>query len=1238
MKKKLLIFIGLLALTMAAVIISAPLLIESQKVQEQVLRRINSWYVVDASVKNVTFTWFPFPHVKLEQVEVLHQDFAVTCPIATLYPSWKILLGLSSLGRVHIADPVIEAHSFSAADEEVEEAVINLPNMKIQIKNGTLLVAEQRNNIFASQRVSLDKISATLTVRGNKGKFSWESAASFAKKISFSGEFGKTGNNSIQGEVKNLRPTQILSKEQKTLLTPLEKSSSFSFLVMRNLNGLNLSMQGDIPDFSLSRLDTTENFKLDQGDLSLHLGNQNTFSLTITDLLVNEPNFRINGEIGRSFPADQEEANIKIDLKAQDIDLTAVRQKVLSLLPDSSVTQTVCDIVQGGTAHSASYFFDAPLKSFEDVSSMTIEVDIADSDIHLADIPLDLKNAKGPIIIKNGDLSGKDITTWVGDARGTNGSFLVGLADDKYGLLVDVDIDANLNELPSVLRSLLDDENVVHELGMVQGSGRAHGHLHIADDLRDFNILVNVDRYDDAELRYERLSWPLHPESGTLQVSDTSVSWENIKAKMGSHSILETSGHLNWDVVDVPLTIDSLHGLFDANTLFLELLQYPVLKDAFSGVLDSIQGSVEVAAGTLSGPFFKTAEYTYSFDTKLKDVFFKSPTLAEKVLIEKGRATIDHGKIQIVASSGTLLGHELNVSGELFHTDWHNWNGNVQINGVLGDKHFSWLNAKDVFPSLIIPRPPYRVSSMNIRWDDQLFTLSSKIISSDETTSLGLDIKNHDNFFSGSFQVKSPADKASFTLQWHDKNETFNSSFKGNISGTSLHALLNDKHASFDKISGDFTLRTSKDNNKTLLAFTGDLVGRDVQWTWGRKKSTFSIPTINLATEGPSLLRIKKLETVFNNESLTATGTFASQPGAGHFDLALSSPPSLTTTNIENFQDDLDHFLYTTLALPKEQDLLGRYDISGLLSFNADSLIIPFGRKGENGASQQRYRLPFTPLQGTYTFNQTDSELNLQNSQVCGVGVNGQLNWHGPKETSKIISLMTPVAGPLQFKEFLSCFNFDGVIEGPLEISGRIHSDTTICKRGGLLLSSRKGTIKKFVALAKTLSLINITGLSGSIWKDGFYYNAMEISGNICDNIFTIDKAFIDGDGVDVVATGEINLSTMEYNLTFFVVPFATINGLVTKVPLVGRVLGGKEGRIVSVPVKVTGPLDDPNVTVLSPKAIGEATGKWILDTITLPFGWMIPQKTEGNESELPGQVPTPPAATVPESSELPVQ
>jgi hypothetical protein len=60
-----------------------------------------------------------------------------------------------------------------------------------------------------------------------------------------------------------------------------------------------------------------------------------------------------------------------------------------------------------------------------------------------------------------------------------------------------------------------------------------------------------------------------------------------------------------------------------------------------------------------------------------------------------------------------------------------------------------------------------------------------------------------------------------------------------------------------------------------------------------------------------------------------------------------------------------------------------------------------------------------------------------------------------------------------------------------------------------------------------------------------------------------------------------------------------SVQRIVGKIPIVGHILGGS---LVSIPVKIKGSLNDPEVSFLSPSAIGSAFFGIIERTIKLPI------------------------------------
>jgi hypothetical protein len=81
----------------------------------------------------------------------------------------------------------------------------------------------------------------------------------------------------------------------------------------------------------------------------------------------------------------------------------------------------------------------------------------------------------------------------------------------------------------------------------------------------------------------------------------------------------------------------------------------------------------------------------------------------------------------------------------------------------------------------------------------------------------------------------------------------------------------------------------------------------------------------------------------------------------------------------------------------------------------------------------------------------------------------------------------------------------------------------------------------------------------------------------------------------------------MDADMTVLVAPLKTIDVIISKVPLLGKVIGGKDAAVVAFPVKIKGKIKDPEVTALSPDAVGGAMVDLVKNTLMLPFQILSP-------------------------------
>jgi len=193
-------------------------------------------------------------------------------------------------------------------------------------------------------------------------------------------------------------------------------------------------------------------------------------------------------------------------------------------------------------------------------------------------------------------------------------------------------------------------------------------------------------------------------------------------------------------------------------------------------------------------------------------------------------------------------------------------------------------------------------------------------------------------------------------------------------------------------------------------------------------------------------------------------------------------------------------------------------------------------------------------------------------------------------------------------------------ITGPVDIAANLEAGNDIWKQGSIKISSENGRLSKLILLSKLFKIINLTDLLSTYEGSGFQYSELNIEAHIKDDSLILDKAVIIGNGLNLFGEGTIKLDTLETNLTLFIVPFKTLDAVLKMVPIVGRLIGGEKGSILTIPVGVNGKLRDPEVTVLPPQAIGEAAKQLFLDTIKMPFELFKPEETDGVEDESIGK------------------
>jgi hypothetical protein len=168
---------------------------------------------------------------------------------------------------------------------------------------------------------------------------------------------------------------------------------------------------------------------------------------------------------------------------------------------------------------------------------------------------------------------------------------------------------------------------------------------------------------------------------------------------------------------------------------------------------------------------------------------------------------------------------------------------------------------------------------------------------------------------------------------------------------------------------------------------------------------------------------------------------------------------------------------------------------------------------------------------------------------------------------------------------------------------------------GRVDFKARNGKIYHYPLLQKIVSVLSVLevfrGKTPEIGGSGYPYHAMALQGDIHRGKFTIEKAYIGGQSLDIIAQGEVDFAEGKMDLVVLVAPFSSINWLIRHTPIVGTIMGG---TLITIPVRVSGDMTEPDVVFLSPTAVGKRILSIMKNIIKLPvdiISPLMPKETE---------------------------
>ncbi|HIJ91412.1 MAG: AsmA-like C-terminal domain-containing protein [Desulfobulbaceae bacterium] len=1209
-------------------------LIDLEALKTRMCAQVNAKLEGDLQTDRLQWVWLPLPHLKLGNTRFTSEETALVVPMAKVYPDWASLWhGQIRIGKVLLLNPEIKIKRFPAALSESPDT--ELAGLNVVIRNGSLQVAANNQwTALQSKDFSMTGLNGSVAVTLAAVDFDLSGKPAAGERLAVSGKYLRD-NESYRFKFAcrkfNLHEA-FHSFAQGTLVPGDSPLNLTGTLDGRGLEIISGKIQGDSPCFLAYPKD--KKILLNCGVVDLTFAKDgDDLRLTLNEFEMLEPGLKLAGTVRRSPGRTANSAPVwEIDLTGEQLDMTRIRAAVLAVWGENEIVKEVGKIVQGGTVGKAGYSFHGTAADLEYVRNMHITAEDIDAAVMIPEGELLLTEAKGKIQIENGLLIVDADQARMGNSRGKNGRLILGLPDDDFTFKLDVDLDADLAELPGVLGRLVDHQPFLTELARFSGvSGRATGHLHLGDHLKDFQVALKVATMQ-GKGRYAPLAWDFAVDGGEMTIAPPLVQWRNVRGAYGPHVVKKTAGQVRWPD-DIHLAITQLDAVLSAKELEKEDLSY--FKE-ISGVLHEnitgADGRIELRNTTISGKTSEPKQWQAAADVFVQNLNLETPFFPEPIRIKQGKSHFSTKDITISEATGSIFGDSFTLGASLSHQTFSALRGKISLKGKVGQGLGQWLKEKHLIAPSLFPQLPCQVESLLIDLQEGK-TYAKGVIRSEGAifnppkVDFSLEFTKEDPLKMAA-HIYGGKEEATITLDFLDNTrETFLFSWKGELSKQTVDQLLDRKNLLQGRIAGDFQLHLPHDPNK--VAFSGELEATDLRLFLDEEAERFlDIRELRLAGVGKDL-KVRRLACAFNDREAVVVNGLVSRVADGlELKLDLASQ-ALSRKTLLDFQESLKRIRDRTgkPAAPEDSPQAPPWNITGTVAFAVDEFTSGY-KPGESAGSAG---LLWQPLKGTITIHpQWRFSALISNGHLCCLDTTGE--WFStPELGTNHFSLRSACPTSPRFETVLPCLGYpQDIIEGEVSLTGSLAGGLDHWQDGNLQIESHQGRILRMKLLSKIFSVVNITDLFSMIQEGdgptkstkGFPYTDLLFKAHVKDNEMIIDEAVVRGEGLNLFARGKMNLSTFDLDVVVMISPFKTLDAIVSKVPLIGKIIGGETATLITFPVGVTGKASDPRVTLLPPSAVGEGLVNMIKRTLLLPFYIFSPMLPDAAPEPEPEKTP----------------
>ena len=1186
--------LGLMFFLVIVLHFSAARLINTDRVKEKMRVMLIEKTGADVTYDIPEFHLFPLPEIIFHHVKVSIPDKAEAfIESLRIYPSlWSLVRGDAWISKISLEAPHItvsitkkkEKLSLTLIEKKlrsiVRYAVTNMPGLIVTIREGKLDLKEAGERAF-----SFDLIQLRLSTLQKKVEIELACRSNLWGECTLSSSI-EADDLKSEGAVRiaHLRPDILIARLSKAVAAQIEVSDGALSVKFdaRGLRVVKASIESSVSGLAVFR--ERRRLALGDGNIGGNLSiDPATVSVQIKEAGISRPALQLSGQ----YDLDRNSGIMTVDLEAKAIAVQPVRNSALHLGGDIPLIETIFTYVRGGEILSLHvHTYGKSLAELGRTEHIRIAGRMRKGTIYVEAKDLTFQNVSGDTDISRGVLDAVNVAASLDKHRCSKGKLRIGLNGKDAPFHVDLRVKADAGQLPSLLKDkrLVTNEAVLNEMDRLHDlRGSVEGRLSLGDRLDAIHVKIAVSDMN-ITARYEPVPFPIAITRGQFFFNEKTVGIADAGGSIGGSSFSGLSARLS---LAAPYDLDIPEGMLSISTdeIYPWITSFEEIKPVLNEVR-SLRGVLAISSLNLQGPLYKPKAWQYRAAGEARGLTLDAAFLPGKAEDMTGTFVVTQNELSLKDVRSRLLDSLLTVSGMIreFPSDIRAID--LSLQGEVGQNVSAWVATSIKLPSEIKIRTPFSMTEATLSIEkDRKTAFDGRLLFGQETAVSVSVTKTPDAAEIRDLTVKDR--RSDFSAGAKLTRQTIDMSFRGSVAPQTLATIFADSLFPDASLEGDFRTHIVLEHPLQSIS-QGRLTGKNIPVPWDRE-IPLVLRNFSIQAEEKRIV-VKSAEIILGDMSLKGKGNFTRLPSWFSLDMDLSS-------------NGIDWATFEKLVRKsgraeekKKTGLLKDLPVRGNVRLNSDFF--------------QYLMFKWEPFVADISFDGKTVLITTKKAALCGISSTGTI---GIRNEGLVVDIVLS-AKDFEFRPTILCLtnehiDYTGTFQTEAHLKGEgTIDDITSRLSGTFTLSAKDGMILKGRMLDKTFDRLNksenLKGQFPDFDKEIISYKVLNVRGAIKGQKIEIEEGILDSSTIGILAHGHLDLRDETVDINALVTSLKTVSQIIRKIPILGYILGG---NLVSVPVKISGKIKDPQVTFLSPSAIGSEALGIIERTANLPIKLVEP-------------------------------